>query len=81
MEKGFYVKKIELNGNAVDNYPPISCLPLLRKLLTGVISDYLYFCLFFRRRENITGGTKDQLLLDKAVLRGCKRRSTNLAMA
>ena len=26
-------------------------------------------------------GTKDQLLIDKAVLRDCKRRSTNLAMA
>ena len=26
-------------------------------------------------------GTEDQLLLDKAVLRDCKRRSTNLAMA
>ena len=34
-----------------------------------------------KRCQRKSGGTKDQLLLDKAVLRGCKRRSTNLAMA
>ena len=26
-------------------------------------------------------GTKDQLLIDKAILKDCKRRKTNLAMA
>jgi len=31
--------------------------------------------------KGIVGATKDQLLLDKAVLRDCKPRSTNLAMA
>ena len=32
----------------------------------------------FRRRSR---GTKDQLLIDKAILKDCKRRNTNLAMA
>ena len=29
-------------GNAVDNYRPFSCLPLMWKLLTSMISDELY---------------------------------------
>ena len=82
-------QKDRAKGNAVDNFRPISCLPLMWKLLTGIISEHLY-C--FLEEENIfpeeqkgckrkSRGTKDQLLLDKAVLRDCKRRSTNLAMA
>ena len=29
-------------GNAVDNYRPISCLPLMWKLITGIISETMY---------------------------------------
>ena len=29
-------------GNAVDNYRPITCLPLLWKLLTGIIAEDMY---------------------------------------
>ena len=29
-------------GNAVDDFRPISCLPMMWKLLTGVISDGVY---------------------------------------
>ena len=29
-------------GNVVDNYRPISCLPLMWKLLTGVVSESMY---------------------------------------
>ena len=29
-------------GNSVDNYRPISCLPLMWKFLTGLISEHLY---------------------------------------
>ena len=88
MDERFYVKKTELKGNAVDNYWHISCLPLLWKLLAGFISEHLYR---FLEEEKIlpeeqkgckrnNRGSKDQLLLDKAVLRDCKRISTNLAM-
>ena len=57
------------------------------KLITGVIAEVIYKhsdgilpeeqkgC---RRRSR---GTKDQLLIDKAILKDCKRRHTNLAMA
>ena len=74
-------------GNAASNFRPISCLPLMWKLLTGMLSEQLYEhehdilpseqkgC----RKE--TRGTKDQLLIDKMVLKNCERRQTNLAMA
>ena len=88
IEKRFCAKKIELKGNAVDNYRPISCLPSLWKLLTGIISEHLYRFLEEKILPKEQKGckrnsrrTKDQLLLDKAVLRDCKRISTNLAMA
>ena len=59
------------------------------KLFTGIMSDYLYD---FLEKEKLlpeeqkgcrrkTRGTKDQLLIDKAALKDCKRRHTNLAMA
>ena len=59
------------------------------KLFTSIISECLYKGL---DEGNIipneqkgckrnSRGTKDQLLIDKAVLKDCKRRSTNLAMA
>ena len=76
-------------GNAVNNYRPISCLPMMWKLFTCIMSDYLYD---FLEKENLlpeeqkgykrkTKGTKYQLLLDKAVLKDCKNRHTNLVMA
>ena len=29
-------------GNTADNYQPITCLPLMWKLLTGVIAEEMY---------------------------------------
>ena len=71
------------------NYRPITCLPLMWKLLTGILGDEIYQHLeernLFpdeqkgcRRRSR---GTKDQLMIDKMVLRNCKRRMTNLCVA
>ena len=59
------------------------------KLLTGIVSEDMYYCM---ENENLFPeeqkgcrrkfrGTKDQLLIDKAVLKNCKNRRTNLAMA
>ena len=64
-------------GNTSDNYRPITCLPLMWKLLTRVIADEMYNYL---EQEKIlpeeqkgcrrgSRGTKDQLLIDKTVLR------------
>ena len=40
-------QKGRTKGNAVDNYRPISCLPLPWELLTGIISEHLY--LFYKK--------------------------------
>ena len=82
-------QKDPVKGRAVDNFRPITCLPLMWKLLTGMIAEEMYS---FLEREKIlpdeqkggrkrSRGTKDQLLIDKTVLKDCKMRKTNLAMA
>ena len=82
-------QKDRTKDNAVDNYRSIFCLPLMWKVLTGIISEHLYS---FLDEEKIlpqekkgckrnSRGTKNEALLGKAVLTDCKRRSTNLAMA
>ena len=76
-------------GAAVDNYRPISCLPLMWKLLTGLISTAMYSYLESNDRlpaeqkgcRKESRGTKDQLLIDKTVMNDCRKRHTNLAMA
>ena len=71
-------QKDTAKGNAVDNYRPITCLPQMRKLMTGVISEEMYNYL---ESESLlpeeqkgcrfeSRGTKDQLLIDKTVLKG-----------
>ena len=57
--------------NAADNFRPVSCLPLMWKLVTGVIAESMYTFLNKNkimpeeqkgcRRES--RGTKDQLLI------------------
>ena len=82
-------QKDAAKGNSVENFRPITCLPLMWKLLTGIISEDLY-C--FMENENLfpeeqkgcrrkSMGTKDQLVIDKAVLKDCRKRRKNLAMA
>ena len=82
-------QKDPANSIAVDNFRPISCLPLMWKLTTGILADNMYDYL---ERERILPeeqkgcrkgrrGTKDQLLIDKAILKDCRKRHTNLAMA
>ena len=38
-------KKDPAKGNAVDNYRPITCLPLMWKLFAGILAEemYVYF--------------------------------------
>ena len=70
-------------------YRPITCLPFMWKLLTGVIAEEMYKYL---EREKIlpeeqkgckrrSRGTKDQLLIDETDLKDCRKRHTNLSMA
>ena len=76
-------------GDAVENFRPISCLPLMWKLMTGIISDVMYeflgesdyLPLKQKGCKKKSRGTKDQLLIDKAILRDSKKKHRNLAMA
>ena len=62
-------------GNAVDNYRPISCLPLMWKLMTGTIAESIYNFLDVNDKLPVEqkackkkgAGTKDQLLIDKTA--------------
>ena len=81
--------KDKVKGNAVGNYRPITCLPIMWKVLTGIVAVDLYQHLHQSsflpdeqkgcRKES--RGTKDQLVIDRAILRDCKQRKTNLAIA
>ena len=83
------VHKDKSKGNVASNYWPITCLPIMWKLLTGIISERRYNYLEetntmphqqkgCRRKCR---STKDQLLIDKMVMMTSKRRKTNLSMA
>ena len=90
MTKGYTVllMKDENKGGEVSNYRPITCIPLLWKLFTGIISDEIYKHLEVNKAlpdeqkgcRRSSRGTKDQLLIDKMVMRNCKRRQVNLSM-
>jgi len=82
-------QKDPAKGSEVGSYRPITCLSIMWKLFTGMIAEEMYTYLErgsllpeeqkgCRRRCR---GTKDQLLIDKTILRDCKKRRANLAMA
>ena len=83
------IQKDKNKGIVPSNYRPITCLPIMWKLLTGIISERLYNYLEdtntlpFQQKggRRKCRGTKDQLLIDKMVMKNCKRRKTNLSMA
>ena len=83
------IQKETAKGAQTSNYRPIACLSMMWKLLTGVMGEKLYHHL---ERNGLptdeqkgcrkgSRGTKDQLLVDKAILKNCRRRLTNLSMA
>ena len=90
MTKGrtILIQKDKKQGNAANNYRPITCLPILWKLLTGVIANELYEYLESNsmlpeeqkgcRRK--TRGTHDLLYIDRMVLKEVKQRKKGLAM-
>ena len=76
-------------GNIASNYRPITCLPLMWKLLTGAIADQIYAHLDQVKLlpEEQKGcwkgsrGTNDLLYTDRAVIKEVKSRNNNLPMA
>ena len=77
-------QKDKSKGNVASNYRPITCLPLMWKLLTGVIADQIYARLDQQKLlpEEQKGcrkgsrGTNDLLYIDRG-----ESRNKNLAMA
>uniref|UniRef100_H3AYE9 Reverse transcriptase domain-containing protein n=1 Tax=Latimeria chalumnae TaxID=7897 RepID=H3AYE9_LATCH len=78
------------NKPAIDagNYRPITCLPITWKLLTAILAraisrhletNKIMACEQKGNCRN-TRGTKDQLLIDKTILRDCKVQKINLAI-
>ena len=83
------LQKDKSKGNVASNYRPITCLPLMWKLLTSVIADQMYAhvdqetLLPEEQKECRKGsrGTNDLLYIDRAVIKEVKSRNKNLAMA
>ena len=75
-------------GNEVNHYRPIACLPLIQKLITGILADEIYNhleendLLLEERKDcdrNSRGG-KDQLLIDKTFMKNCRRKKVRLSV-
>ena len=74
--------KTKSKGTAIGYYRQTVCLSLMRKLLTSIFSEAIYGHLRRRNVERkLSRKTKDKLLIDKAILKNCLRRVTNLSMA
>ena len=82
-------RTVLIQKDVAGNYRPITSLSLMWKLLTGIFADKVYDHLLnndvlpveqkgCRRGSR---GTKDQLLIDKAVLQEVKRMKRNLSVA
>ena len=69
-------------GNVASNYRPITCLPLMWKLLTGIISEDIYE--FLDKNDILpeeqkgcrkgSRGTNDLLFIDQKLLKEVKER-------
>ena len=76
-------------GNEVGNYRPIACLNIIWKIMSGIFSDKTYKHLDGNNILPVeqkgcrksSRGTKDHLVLDKVILKNCKKRHTNLCMS
>ena len=67
------ILKDESKGNGVSNFRPITCLPLMWKILKGIVAEEVYTHL---ERESLfpteqkgckrnSRGTKEELMIDK----------------
>ena len=82
------IMKDSNNGGVTSNYRPITCLPIMWKLLTGIIGDEVYghlgrSSLLQNEQKGCrrgSRGTKDQLLIDKTILRNCGKAKRNLSI-
>jgi hypothetical protein len=82
------IQKDTAKGNAASNYRPITCLPIIWKTLTGMISDKIYQYLDDNQLipEEQKGciknsqATKSQLKIDKEIMDDARTKKKNLSM-
>ena len=82
------VVKDAVKGSIPSNFRPITCLPTIWKLLSGILSDCLYNHLHSQgllptEQKGISRGSrgaKSQLLVDKMIMKEAKQRHKNLQM-
>ena len=83
------IQKVPSKGTAPNNYIPITCLPMMWKILTAQIREKINYSLIRRRlfpneqKGCLKGsrGTAELLYIDKHILNESKKRRKNLAMA
>ena len=83
------IQKDKSKENITSNYRPITCLPLVWKLLTGILADEIYDYLEKemllpqepKGRIRRFKSTVDLLFIDNMILREMRMRKKNLAVA
>ena len=90
--QGYWIKNLKKGiqkGNLMSNFRLIICLPLIWKLLTCILAAELYE--HFEKTNSLpweqngcrkgSRGTKDQLLIEKMIVKDCKMRLASFAFA
>ena len=83
------IQKDRIKGTAPNNYWPITCLPMMRKILTAQIREKIYYSLrrrglFPDEQKGCHKGsrcTAELLYIDQHILNDSKTRRKNQAMA
>ena len=83
------IHKEPIKGTAPNNYRPITCLPMMWKILTAQIRKEIYNSLISRglfpneKKGSRKGskGTAELFYMDQYILNESKNRRKNLAMA
>ena len=83
------LQKDKSKGNVASNYRPMTCLPLMWKLLTGVIADQIYAHLDQEKllpeeQKGCRKGSRETnnlLYIDKGVIEEVKSENKNLVIA
>ena len=73
------IQKDPNKGTASNNYRPITCLPIMWKILTAQIREEIYYSL--TSRGLFPDEQKKLLYIDQHILDESKTRQKNLAMA
>ena len=82
------IQKEPIKGTAPNNYRPITCLPLMWKILTAHIREEIYYSLASRRLfpeeqkgcHKCSRGTAELLYIDQHILNESNTRRKNLAI-